>query len=87
MSNTIVFDLIENMKGVKPTKLTLIEDLIETDENNPTLQTAIYSLYEAVVEDEKLLYIEIYSKSAHVVLPATDEMLLEYFPDHTNSAD
>tara|TARA_R110002074_G_scaffold402324_1_gene607136 strand:- start:191874 stop:192221 length:348 start_codon:yes stop_codon:yes gene_type:complete len=83
METSIIFDYIENVRGVSPEKIIHVEDYIETHPDNAEHTTAVYSLYSVDFAEEKdVLYIQVASSSANIVVPANPDVMEEIFPDY-----
>lgn len=83
METSLIFDYIENVKGVSPEKVIHVEDYIETHPEDNDQVLCIYSLYSVDFADTKgSMFIQTASASANIVLPADSAMMEELFPDH-----
>jgi len=80
----LIYDLITNLDTRTIKKLVHIEDQVEMSPINPELATAIYSLYEAEYDDgTKSKFLNSVTNSANVVIPATEQVLHDIFPEYT----
>jgi len=86
MDTSPIFDYIENVVGVSPTKVIHVEDVLETHPENPDQVTCVYSLFSAdFAGKEGELFVQIASSTANVALPADELLLQEFFPEYAQT--
>jgi hypothetical protein len=89
MTPTLIYDFVDNNRSAKVIKEVLyLEDYIEQHPEKEEVVTAVYSLFSVNYEDgtEEKLIISL-TESANIVLPCTEDMLKDLFPDYLQKND